>query len=61
MPGVRKRGEEIREYLLNTIPCKSNFAELAAERFGITLQAVYKHVDRLVSENKIKKNRGVMF
>ncbi|MCL2209836.1 MAG: DUF4325 domain-containing protein [Treponema sp.] len=58
MPGVRKRGEEIRDFLLENIKYNRNFATLTAERFGITLPAVYKHVDRLVSEKQIEKKNG---
>ena len=54
MPGLRKRGEEIRGFILQNVTQNKNIAALTAERFGITLPAVYKHIDRLVSENKIK-------
>ena len=48
MPGVRKRGEEIRDFILNNIAENKNIAVLTSQRFGISLPAVYKHIDRLV-------------
>jgi hypothetical protein len=42
MPGVRKRGEEIRDFILSNITESKNIAVLTAERFGISLPAVYK-------------------
>jgi len=58
MPGVRKRGEEIREFILDNITENRNIAALTAERFSISLPAVYKHIDRLISENKLMKKDG---
>ena len=58
MPGVRKRGEEIRDFILNNITENKNIAALASQRFGITLQAVYKHIDRLVIDNQLIKKAG---
>jgi hypothetical protein len=58
MPGVRKRGEEIRDFILINITENKNIAALTAERFGISLPAVYKHIDRLVSEKQISKKSG---
>jgi len=58
MPGLRKRGEEIRDYILANIAENRNIAALTSERFGISLPAVYKHMDRLASENQITKKAG---
>jgi DNA-binding MarR family transcriptional regulator len=58
MPGVRRRGEEIREFILNNITESENTAALTAERFGISLPAVYKHIDRLASQNLLTKKSG---
>jgi anti-sigma regulatory factor (Ser/Thr protein kinase) len=58
MPGVRRRGEEIRDFILLNITGNKNIAVLTSERFGISLPAVYKHIDRLVSENQVKKESG---
>jgi len=58
MPGVRKHGEEIRAFLMNNITENRNFAVLTSQQFGISLPAVYKHIDRLVSENQIIKKAG---
>jgi len=58
MPGVRKRGEDIRDFLLNNITENRNFAVLTSQQFGISLPAVYKHIDRLAAENKIIKKTG---
>ena len=58
MPGVRQRGEEIRDFILENITGNRNIAALTSDRFGITLPAVYKHIDRLVSEKQIIKKFG---
>ena len=58
MPGVRKRGEEIREFILANITDNKNIAALASQRFEISLPAVYKHIDRLASEDLLVKKAG---
>ena len=58
MPGVRKRGNEIRDFILANITGNRNIAALTAEQFGISLPAVYKHIDRLVLENQLTKKAG---
>ena len=58
MPGVRKRGEEIRDFILFNITENRNIAALTSEQFGISLPAVYKHIDRLASENQLVKKAG---
>jgi hypothetical protein len=58
MPGIRKRGEEIRDFILDNITENKNIAVLTSQRFGITLPAVYKHIDRLVIENQLTKKTG---
>ena len=58
MPGVRDRGEKIRDFILTNLAENKNFAALTSQRFGISLPAVYKHIDRLVSENLVTKKSG---
>ena len=58
MPGVRRRGEEIRDFILTNISGNKNIAALTSQRYGISLPAVYKHIDRLVSENQLTKKSG---
>jgi anti-sigma regulatory factor (Ser/Thr protein kinase) len=58
MPGVRKRGEEIRDFILSNITGNRNIAALTSERFSISLPAVYKHIDRLILENQLNKESG---
>jgi len=58
MPGIRKRGVEIRDYILANITGNKNIAALTAKQFEISLTAVYKHFDRLVKENQILKKNG---
>jgi len=55
MPGIRKRGEEIREFILTHITGNKNIAALTSERFEISLTAVYKHIDRLLAEKMIAR------
>ena len=61
MPGVRKRGEEIREFILANITDNKNIAALTSQQYAISLPAVYKHIDRLVLENQIIKKDGNFF
>ena len=58
MPGVRKRGEEIRDFILNNITESKNIASVTSQQFEISLSAVYKHIDRLVAENQLIKKAG---
>jgi anti-sigma regulatory factor (Ser/Thr protein kinase) len=58
MPGVRGRGEEIRGFILKNISGDENIAALTARSFGISVQAVYKHIDKLASKNLITKKSG---
>ena len=58
MPGVRKRGEEVRKFILENLTDNKNIAAMTSEQFGISLTAVYKHFDRLVAENQITKVFG---
>ena len=58
MPGVRKRGEEIRNFILENLTGKKNIAALTSKQFDISMPAVYKHIDRLVSEKQITKQDG---
>lgn len=51
MARIRARGEDVRRYLVDHVEAHpSDVSKLAAERFGITRQAVSKHLRRLVSE-----------
>jgi hypothetical protein len=40
MPGVRKRGEEVRNFILENLSYNNNIAVLTAEKFNISLPAV---------------------
>jgi len=54
MSGVRVQGEKIREFLLDNIVRQDpTLVATAVRHFGITRQAVLKHVDRLRSQNAI--------
>ncbi len=51
---VRARGEDIRRYILENVAKHPNdIGRIAAEHFGITRQAVNKHLQRLASENAL--------
>jgi len=58
MPGVRKRGEEIREFIIANITDNSSIAALTAWQFDISLPAVYKHIDRLAADKQLIKKNG---
>jgi len=59
MPGVRRRGEEIRNFILANITKNNSIAALTAKQFEISLPAVYKHIDRLMIDNQITKKNGL--
>jgi anti-sigma regulatory factor (Ser/Thr protein kinase) len=49
---VRERGEEIRKYIIDNVEKNAgDIARIAGDKFGITRQAVNKHLKRLVEEN----------
>jgi hypothetical protein len=58
MPGIRERGEKIREFILRNITGNKNIAVMTARKFNISTQAVYKHIDRLAANNLIIKKSG---
>lgn len=54
MPKVRKRGEQIRQFVLENVEDHpSDIAALAAQEFDITRQAVNKHIKRLVEQKAL--------
>jgi hypothetical protein len=58
MPGIRRRGEEVRDFILRNITENKNIAAMTARKFNISTQAVYKHIDRLAANNLITKKSG---
>ncbi|WP_017297726.1 STAS-like domain-containing protein [Nodosilinea nodulosa] len=54
MSKVRKRGEQIRQFILTNVEeHPRDIAALAAQEFGITRQAVNKHIKRLVEQKAL--------
>ncbi len=54
MVNVRQRGEQLRRFILDNIQYHaSDIGRVASEKFGITRQAVNKHLDRLVNEGAV--------
>lgn len=54
MAGVRKRGEEIRQFILDNVEHNpSDVVALTAQRYAISRQAVNKHIKRLVSQRAL--------
>src|SRR4030088_648533 len=54
MTRVRARGEDIRRYIIDNIQkYPSDVARQVANHFGITRQAVNKHLQRLTAEKAI--------
>jgi hypothetical protein len=52
MVGVRKRGEEIRQFILDKVEeHPEGIAKVAGEAFSISRQAVNRHIQHLVAEN----------
>jgi len=58
MPGIRQRGEEIRDFILINITGNKNIAALTSEQFGISLPAVYKHINKLLSDKELTRKSG---
>lgn len=57
MTGVRARGERIRRYILDQVEESSvDVTRATAEQFGITRQAVNKHLRRLVNEGILMRS-----
>ena len=54
MTGIRKRGEEIRQFILDNVEHHpKDVASLTAQTFGISRQAVNKHIRRLVDQRAL--------
>ncbi len=54
MVKLRKRGEQIRQFILAHVHAHpQTVAALTAQEFGITRQAVNKHIQRLVAQNAL--------
>ena len=51
MPGTRERGRAIRDYIIAHVRAHpDDVAQICADQFGISRQAVNKHLGRLVAE-----------
>jgi len=56
MTGVRARGEDVRRFILQNVESHPNdIAKVAAKKFGVTRQAINKHLQRLVAERAISE------
>lgn len=54
MAGVRKRGEDIRQFILDNVEHNpSDIVALTAQRYDISRQAVNKHIKRLVAQRAL--------
>lgn len=54
MVGIRKRGEDIRQFILDNVESyPRDVANLAVKAFDITRQAVNKHIQRLVEKGAL--------
>ena len=54
MTNVRIRGERVRRYIIDQVEKHpSDIARVTAEKFGISRQAVNKHIQNLVDENAL--------
>jgi len=57
MSKVRTRGEAIRRYILNNVDkYPSGIAIVTGKKFGISRQAVYKHLKKLIDEKALLAN-----
>ena len=56
MSRVRLRGEEIRSFILDHVETHpTDISKVAADHFGITRQAINKHLQRLTHEGALKE------
>ncbi len=54
MVGIRKRGEEIRQFILDNVEHHpKNIASLASRTFDISRQAVSKHIKKLIEQRAL--------
>ncbi len=54
MVGIRKRGEKIRQFILDNVEHHpKDIVNLASQAYGITRQAVNKHIQRLTKQKAI--------
>ena len=54
MTRIRTRGEDVRRFILNNVEKHpTDVSKITAEHFGITRQAVNKHLQRLTSEHAL--------
>jgi len=59
MVGFRKRGEEIRQFILdNVVHHPSHIAALTSQAFNISRQAANKHIQRLVEQKQLLVSGG---
>lgn len=57
MARVREQGEKVRQFILNNVKQHSqDIARITAEHFGITRQAVNKHLQKLTSEGALSES-----
>ncbi|MFN0318228.1 MAG: STAS-like domain-containing protein [Burkholderiales bacterium] len=57
MTSVRTRGEDIRRFILaNVEKHPADISNVTTKRFGITRQAVHKHLQRLLSEGALSES-----
>lgn len=57
MVKVRTRGEDIRRFILEHVEKHpTNISKIASEHFGITRQALNKHLQRLTAEHALKES-----
>jgi anti-sigma regulatory factor (Ser/Thr protein kinase) len=53
MAKARKRGKEIRSFILENVESSSNVIALTVESFRISRQAAYEHIRRLVADGAL--------
>lgn len=57
MTGVRTRGEDVRRFILQNVASNpADIAKVTAEHFGVTRQAISKHLQRLVADRVIEES-----
>ncbi|MDR0876996.1 MAG: DUF4325 domain-containing protein [Treponema sp.] len=55
MPGIRKHGEDVRDFIVNNVTDNpKGIVTFTALHFGISRPAVHKHIKKLIEENVLE-------
>lgn len=62
MTRIRKRGEQVREFILETVESSSEkVVALTTEKFGISRQAVHRHLRHLIDQGTLVHSKNGVY